>query len=196
MSGQNCGILLLCPLLMRCLSVQTRVPNSQKKKPDWTCVRGVAIFLMEEGPPTPPGRFRGRSPVGTCRNIYAATVARFGRAILGLVHPLCSIRRFRRCGVGRPIALHTCQMLKPTVPYPCMSAVRSRRPAVSAFASESHLRSHGGISGSAGHPARPALASSRGSRVSMHRFARSQPSPSICSGNPELPVAARRESPF
>jgi hypothetical protein len=67
--------------------------------------------------------------------------ARFGRAILGLVHPFCSIRRFRRCGVGRSIALHACQLLKPTVPYPCMSAVTSRRPAVSAFASESHLRS-------------------------------------------------------
>ena len=38
--------------------------------------------------------------------------------------------------------------------------------------------------------------SSRGSRVSMHRSARGQPSPSICSRNPERPVAARRETPF
>ncbi len=170
----------------------------------------VEIFLTNQGVvlvisctnismpvhPTPLARFRGRSPAGTCCHIYATTVARFGRAILGLVHPFCSIRRFHRCGVSRPVALHTCQMLKPTVPYPCMSAVRSRRPAVSAFASESHLRSHGGISGPAGQPARPTRASSRGSRLSMYRFARDQPSPSICSRNPELPVAARRESPF
>jgi hypothetical protein len=157
---------------------------------------GSYDFDHEEGPPTPLARFCGRSPAGTCWYIYATTVARFGRAVLGLVHPLCSIRRFRRCGVGRPIALHACQLLKPTVPYPCMSAVRSRRPAVSAFASESHLRSHGGISGPADHPHGGIRASSCGSRVSMHRFARSQPSPSICSRNPELPVAARRESPF
>ena len=120
--------------------------NSQKKKPVWTCVRGVAIFLMEEGPPTPLGRFRVGPPAGTCWHIYAATVARFGRAVLGPVHPFCSIRRFHRCGVSRPIALHACQLLKPMFPYPCMSVVRSRRPAVSAFASESHLRSPGGIS--------------------------------------------------
>jgi hypothetical protein len=55
-------------------------------------------------------------------------------------------------GVGHQIALHTCELLKPMVPYPCMSAVRSRRPAVSAFASASHLRSPGGISGPAGNP--------------------------------------------
>jgi hypothetical protein len=141
--------------------------------------------------PTPLAGFRVGPPAGTCFHIYAATVARFGRAILGPVHPLYSIRRFHRCGVGRPIALHACQLLKPTVSYPCMSAVRSRRPAVSAFASESHLRSPGEISGPAGQPARPTRASSL-----MHRFARDQPSPSICSRNPQLPVAARRESPF
>jgi hypothetical protein len=110
--------------------------------------------------------------------------------------PTCSIRRFHRCGVSRPIALHGCQLLKPMFPCPDISAVRSRRPAVSAFASESHLRSPGGISGPAAHPAGPTRASWRGSRVSMHRFARDHPSPSICSRNPELPVAARRESPF
>jgi hypothetical protein len=54
-----------------------------------------------------------------------------------------------------------------TVPYPDTSAVRSRRPVASEFASESHLRSPGGISGPAGHPARGTRASSRGSRVSM-----------------------------
>ena len=157
---------------------------------------GSCDFPMEEGPPTPLGRFRVGPPAGTCFHIYATTVARFGCAILEPVHPLCSIRRFRRCGVGRSIALHACQLLKPTVAYPCMSAVTSRRPAVSAFASESHLRSPGGISGPAGQPARPTRASSRGSPVLMHRLARGQPSPSICSRNPELPVAARRESPF
>ena len=135
-----------CPHLRRL----TQLPR--KRKPEWTCVPGSYDFPMEEGPPTPLARFRGRSPAGTCFHRYAATVARFGRAILGLVHPFCTIRRSHRCGVSRPIALHTCQMLKPTVPYPCMSAVRSRRPAVSAFASESHLRSPGGISGPAGHP--------------------------------------------
>ena len=157
---------------------------------------GSYDFPMEEGPPTPPGRFRVGPPAGTCWHIYATTVARFGRAFLGPVHPFCSIRRFHRCGVGRPIALHTCQMLKPTVPYPCMSAVRSRRPAVSAFASESHLRSPGGISGPAGQPDGGTLASSRGSRVPMNRPARGQPSPSICWRIPERPVAARRETPF
>jgi hypothetical protein len=45
-------------------------------------------------------------------------------------------------------------------------------------------------------PARPTRAFSRGSPVSMHRLARGQPSPSICSRNPERPIAARRESPF
>jgi hypothetical protein len=148
------------------------------------------------GPSTPPGRFRVAPPAGTCCHIYAATVARFRRAILGPVHPCCSIRRFHRCRMSRQIALRTWQLLKPTVPYPCMKAVRSRRPAASAFASESHLRFPGGISGPAGQPARPTRASSRGSRVLMHRFARDQPSPSICSRSPELPVAARRESPF
>jgi hypothetical protein len=157
---------------------------------------GSCDFPHGGGPPTPLARFSVGPPAGTCCHSYAATFARFGRAILGPMHPLRSIRRFHRCGVSRSIALHTCQVLKPTVPYPCMSAVRSRRPAVSAFASESHLRSPGGISGPAGQPARPTRASSRESRVPMHKFARDQPSPSICSRNPELPVAARRESPF
>jgi hypothetical protein len=124
---------------------------------------GSYDFPRRRPPPTPRVRFRGRSPAGTCCHIYAATFARFGRAILGLVHPFCSIRRFHRCGVSRPIALHTCQMLKPTFPYPCMSTVRSRRPAVSAFASESHLRSPGGISGGLPVPvSRPADHARRG----------------------------------
>ena len=148
---------------------------------------GSYDFPRRRGPRRRPGRFRGGPPAGTCCHIYAATFARFGRAILGPVHPFCSIRRFQAHGVGRAIALHTCQMLRPTVPCPYMSAVRSRRPAVSAFASEAHLRSPGGISGPAGQLARGTRASWRGSRVSMHRFARGQPSPSICSRNPERP---------
>jgi hypothetical protein len=112
------------------------------------------------------------------------------------VHPLRSTRRSQGRGGSRLIALHAFQLLGPTVPYPDNSAIRSRRPAASAFASESHLRSPGGISGPAGQPARPTRASSRGSPVLMHRLARGQPSPSICSRNPERPIAARRESPF
>ena len=153
-------------------------------------------FSMGEGPPAPLGRFRDRPPAGTCRHVHANRRARLRRTILLPLYPLRSIRRFQGRGVGRPIALHMCQLLGPTVAYPCMSAVRSRRPAVSAFAAESHLRSPGGISGPAGHPARGTRPSSRGSRVSMHRFARGQPSPSICSRNPERQVAARLETPF
>ncbi len=118
------------------------------------------------------------------------------QTVLPPLHPVRSIRRPQGRGASRPIALHTCQLLGPTVPYQNSSAVRSRRPAASACASESHLLSPGGISGPAGHPARPTLASSRGSPVSMHRLARGQPSPSICWRNSERPVAARRESPF
>ena len=51
------------------------------------------------------------------------------------------------------IALHTCQLLGPTVPCPDNSPIRSRRSAASAFTSETQLRSPGGISGPAGHPA-------------------------------------------
>ena len=149
-----------------------------------------------EGPPAPRGCFRGRSPARTCRKIYADRRTRLRQTMLLPLHPLPSIRRSQGRGVSRPIALHTCQLLGPTVPYPDINSVRSRRPAASAFASESHLRSPGGISGPAGHPARGTRASSRGSRVLMHRLARGQPSPSICSRNPERPIAARRESPF
>jgi hypothetical protein len=112
------------------------------------------------------------------------------------VHPLRSIRCFQGRGVSRQIVLHTCQLLKSTVSCPETSAIRSRRPAASAFASESHLRSPGGISGPADHPARGTRASSRRSRILMHRLARGQPRPSICLRNPERPVAARRETPF
>ena len=151
---------------------------------------------MGVGPQTPLGCFRGRSPAGTCRNIYANCRARLRQTVLEPVHPLRSTRRSQGRGVSRPIALHAFQLLGPTVPYPDNSAVRSRRPAASAFASESHLRSPGGISGPAGHPAGGTCALSRGSRVSMYRRARGQPSPSICSRNPGRPVAGRRESPF
>ena len=109
---------------------------------------------MGVGPQTPLGCFRGRSPAGTCWNIYADRRTRLRQTILSPLHPLRSTRRSQGRGVSRPIVLHAFQLLGPTVPYPCMSAVRSRRPAVSAFASESHLRSPGGISGPAGH--RPA----------------------------------------
>jgi hypothetical protein len=98
--------------------------------------------------------------------------------------------------VSRQIALHTCQLLGPTVPCPETSAIRSRRPAASEFASEPHLRSPGGISGPAGHPDGGTLASSRGSRGLMHNISRGQPSPSICRRIPERQVAARRETPF
>ena len=153
-------------------------------------------FPMGEGPQTPLGCFRGRSPAGTRRNIYADRRARLRRTVLVPVHPLRSTRRSQGRGGSRPIALHAFQLLGPTVPYPDNSAIRSRRPAASAFASESHLRSPGGISGPAGQPARPTRASSRGSPVLMYRLALGQPSPSICSRNPERPIAARRQSPF
>ena len=137
-----------------------------------------------------------RPPAGTCRHIHVDRRARLCRTILPPLYPLRSIHRLQGRGGGRLIVLHAFQLLGPTVPYPDTSAVRSRRPAASAFASESHLRSPGGISGPAGQPARPTRASSRGSPVPMHRLARGQPSPSICWRNSERPVAARRESPF
>ncbi len=93
---------------------------------------------------------RDRSPAGTCRHTRADRRARLRRTVLPPpLHPLRSIRRSQGGGpgLGRPIALHTCQLLRPTVPWPDTSAVRSRRTAASAFASESHLRSPGGISG-------------------------------------------------
>ena len=46
-----------------------------------------------------------------------------------------------------------CKLLRPTIPCPDISAVRSRRPAASEFA-QSLLRSPGGISAPAGHSAR------------------------------------------
>ena len=168
---------------------------TQLRNPEVSTFRTLA-FPMGEGPPAPLGRFRDRSPARTCRNTHADRRARLRQTILLPVHPLCSIRRFQGRGVSRQIALHTCQLLKPTVPYPDTSAIRSRRPAASAFASESHLRSPGGISGPAGHPARGTRGLSRGSRVLMLRLARGQPRPSICWRNPERPVAARRETPF
>ena len=139
---------------------------------------------MGEGPQTPLGCFRGWSPAGTRRNIYADRRARLRQTVLSPLHPLRSTRRSQGRGVSRLIVLHAFQLLRPTVPYPDDIAIRSRRPAASAFASESHLRSPGGISGPAGQPARPTRASSRGSPVLMYRLARGQPSPSICSRNP------------
>ena len=49
--------------------------------------------------------------------------------------------------MSHPIALPACQLLGPTFPYHYISAVCSRRPAACGFASESHLRSPGEISG-------------------------------------------------
>ena len=99
-------------------------------------------------------RFRDRPPAGACRHTRADRRSRLRRTVIPPLHPhpLRSIRRSQGRGVSHQIALHTCQLLGPTVPYPDTSAVRPRRPAVSAFASESHLRSPGGISGPAGHP--------------------------------------------
>ncbi len=173
-------------------------PLALKTKPG-VSPRGQA-FPMGRGAQTPLGRFRDRPPAGTCRNTHADRRARLRRTMLLPVHPLRSIRRSQGRGVSRQIALHTWQLqtvlLGPTVLCPETSAIRSRRPAASEFASEPHLRSPGGISGPAGHPARGTRASSRGSRILMHIIARGQPSPSICSQTPERPVAARRETPF
>ena len=160
-----------------------------------------------EARPTPgqggrgPGAARliennGRSPAETCRYTHADRRTRLFQTVLPPLHPLRSIRRSQGRGVSRQIALHTWQLFGPTVPCPDNSVIRSRRPADSAFASESHLQSPGGISGPAGHPARPTVASLRGSPVSMHMLARGQPTPSICWRNPKRPLAARRESPF
>ena len=154
------------------------------------------LFQCGQGPQTPLGCLHGRSPAGTCRNTHADRRARLRPAMLLPVHPLRSIRRFQGRGVGRQIALHTWQQVGPTVPYPDNSAIRSRRPAASAFASESHLRSPGGISGPAGQPDGGTRALSRRSRVLMHNVSRGQPSPSICWRIPERQVAARRETPF
>jgi len=153
-------------------------------------------FCRNRGRASPLGCFVGRSPARTWRSTQVDRCARLRPTVLLPDHLLRSIHRSQGRGASRPIALHTCQLLDSTIIYPCMSAVRSHRPAASAFASESHLRSPCEISGPAGHPARPILASSRGSRVSMHWLARSQPSPSICWQNPERPVASRRETPF
>jgi hypothetical protein len=175
------------------LAPATRV--KQLRNPACPTFRNL-VFPMGEGPPAPLGRFRGRPPAGTCRNTHADRRARLRQTILPPVHPLRSIRRFQGHGVSRQIALHTCQLLGPTVPCPETSAIRSRRPAASEFASEPHLRSPGGISGPAGHPDGGTRALSRGSRVLMHNVSRGQPSPSICWRIPERQVAARRETPF
>jgi hypothetical protein len=143
-----------------------------------------------------PGRFRGRSPARTCRHTHELSLRAVASNNTPAGSPISQVRHFQGRGVGRKIALHTCQLLGPTVRNRDNSAVRSRRPAASEFASESHLRAPGGVSGPAGHPARGTRTSSRGSRVSMHNVARGQPIPSSCSRNPERPVAARRETPF
>jgi hypothetical protein len=153
-------------------------------------------FSMGVGPQTPLGCFRGWSPAGTCRNMYADRRARLRQTVLVPVHSLRSTRRSQGRGASHPIVLHAFQLLGPTVPYPDTSAVRSRRPAASAFASESHLRSPGGISGPAGHPDGGTRALPRGSRVLVHNVSRGQPSPSICWRIPQRQVAARLQSPF
>ena len=76
--------------------------------------------------------------------------------------------------MSRPIALPACKLLGPTVPDQGISTVFSRRPAASELASESQLRSPGGISRPAGHPARGTRAPSRAPRVSIHSVARGQ----------------------
>ncbi len=111
------------------------------------------------------------------------------------LHTLRSIRCSQCRGASRPITLHTRQLLDSTAIYPFMSAVlsppgclriRLRIPPSSSLS----FKFSCGISGPADHPARGTRPSSRGSRVSMQRLARSQPSPSICWRNPERPVAA------
>ena len=153
---------------------------------------------MGVGPQTPLGCFRGWSPAGTRRNIYADRRARLRQTVIVPVHPLRSIRRSQGRGGSRLIVHHAFQLLGPTVPYPDTSAIRSRLPAASEFASEPHLRSPGGISGPAGHPdaSGGTRALSRRSQVLMHNVSRGQPSPSICWRIPERQVAARRETPF
>ncbi len=79
-------------------------------------------FPMGVGPQTPLGCFRDRPPAGTRRNIYADRRTRLRQTVLVPVHPLRSTRRSQGRGGSRPIALHTCQLLKPTVPYPDNSA--------------------------------------------------------------------------
>ena len=174
-------------------SVQTRVYPLRE-------IHRSTVATLERskypGLQAPLGSLRGRSPATTCRHTRADRRARLRQTILLPAHPLCSIRRSQDHGVSRPIASPAWQLLGLAVLHPCTSLVRSRHPAASELASESHLRSPGGISGPADHPARGTRASSRGSRIPMHRFACGQPSPSICWRNPERPVAARRESPF
>jgi hypothetical protein len=121
----------------------------------------------------PLGSLRGRSPATTCRHTRADCRARLRQTILLPAHPLCSIRRSQDHGVSRPIASPAWQLLGLAVLHPCTSLVRSRHPAASELASESHLRSPGGISGPADHPARGTRASSRRSRILMHNIARS-----------------------
>ena len=112
--------------------------------------------------------------------------------ILMPVHPFCSIRRSEGRGASPQIPLPASKLLRTTVPYLDISDVRSRRPAASELASESHLRSPCGISGPAGQSARGTRALSRGSRISLKRVARGQPIPSICWRTPERSLAAKR----
>ena len=95
----------------------------------------------------PLGSLRGRSPATTCRHTRADCRARLRQTILLPTHPLCSIRRSQDHGVSRPIASPAWQLLGLAVLHPCTSLVRSRHPAASELASESHLRSPGGIIG-------------------------------------------------
>ena len=83
---------------------------------------------------------RGRPPQGPVVILMLIVARGCFKQYLLPVHPLFSFRRSQGRGVSCPIVLPTCQLLGPTVPYPVISAVRSRRPAASEFASESHLR--------------------------------------------------------
>ncbi len=150
---------------------------------------------MGVGPQTPLGCLRGRSPAGTCRNIYADRRARLRQTILVPVHPLRSTRRSEPwceppnrapcVPAARTDGSIPRQQRHPLSPPGCLR-IRLRIP----------LRSPGGISGPTGQPARPTRASSRGSPVLMYMLACGQPSRSICCRNAVRPVAARRESPF
>ena len=161
---------------------ETRFPSPQQKKtpsrlyPLREIHRSTVASLERSKYPglqAPLGSLRGRSPATTCRHTRADCRARLRQTILLPAHPLCSIRRSQDHGVSRPIASPAWQLLGLAVLHPCTSLVRSRHPAASELASESHLRSPGGISGPADHPARGTRASSRRSRILMHNIARS-----------------------
>jgi hypothetical protein len=149
-------------------------------------------FPRDWSPRQPLGCCRVRSPARACFPTHADRCARLRQTLLLPVHPLCSIRRSQRpwCEPPKPAAWPDGSMPKdqrrPLPPPGCLR-VRLRIPPSLSWRYIAACRS---TRPEGNAPRR------RGSRVSMHRLARGQPIPSICSRNPERPVAARRESPF